>query len=121
MKHLVKGRKFSRVKKQRTALLKTLLGSLILREKITTTEARAKEMKPMIDKIMTKAKKIAKDEAKKVAIIRELRKELPLMAVKKLSGEFAAKFSGRTSGYTRIIKISQRKSDGAKLAVIEFV
>jgi large subunit ribosomal protein L17 len=121
MNHLAKGRKFSRVKKQRIALLKTLLGSLIMKEKITTTEARAKEIKPMIDKIMTKAKKISKDETKKVAVIRDLRKELPLMAAKKLSGEFIARFSGRNSGYTRVIKVSQRKSDGARLAVIEFV
>lgn len=122
MKHLVKGRKFSRVKRVRTALLKTLLGSFIMKEKITTTEAKAKEIKPMIDKIITKAKKIsASNEEKKVAIVRDLRKELPLMAVKKLSGEFSAKFSARTSGYTRILKIAQRKSDGAKMAVIEFV
>ena len=121
MKHLVKGRKFSRVRKVRKALLKTLLGSLIMKEKITTTEAKAKEIKPMIDKIITKVKKVSKDETKKVAIIRELRKELPLMAVKKLSGDFSKKFSDRSSGYTRIIKITQRKSDGAKMAVIEFV
>jgi large subunit ribosomal protein L17 len=122
MKHLVKGRKFSRVKKVRTALIKTLLGSFIMKEKITTTEAKAKEIKPIIDKIITKAKKIStSNEEKKVAIVRDLRKELPLMAVKKLSGEFAGKFSTRTSGYTRILKIAQRKSDGAKMAVIEFV
>ncbi len=121
MNHLAKGRKFSRVKKQRTALLKTLLGSLIMKEKITTTEAKAKEIKPMIDKIITKAKKISQEETKKIAIMRDIRKELPLMAAKKLFGEFSQKFSNRNSGYTRIIKISQRKSDGARLAVIEFV
>lgn len=121
MNHLAKGRKFSRVKKVRTALLKTLLGSLVMKEKITTTEAKAKEIKPMIEKIITKVKKISKDETKKVAIIRDLRKELPLMAVKKLSGEFTKKFAERNSGYTRIIKIAQRKSDGARMAVIEFV
>ena len=121
MNHLAKGRKFSRVRKGRVALLKTLLGSLIMREKITTTEAKAKEIKPMIDKLITKAKKGSADETKKVAIIRELRKDIPLMAVKKLSGEFAGKFLKRSSGYTRIIKIAQRKSDGARLAVIEFV
>lgn len=121
MNHLAKGRKFSRVKNQRTALLKTLLGSLIMKEKITTTEAKAKEIKPMVDKIITKVKKISQNENKKVAVIRDLRKELPLMAVKKLSGEFSKKFSERASGYTRIMKIAQRKSDGAKMAVIEFV
>jgi len=121
MNHLAKGRKFSRVKKQRVALLKTLLGSLVVREKITTTEAKAKEMKPMIDKLVTKAKKISKDESKKVAIIRDLRKDLPLVAVKKLSGEFAKRFDSRNSGFVRIIKLEQRKSDSAKMAVIEFV
>lgn len=121
MKHLVRGRKFSRVRKQRKALVKTLLGSLIMKEKITTTEAKAKEIKPIIDKIITKAKKMSVNETKKIAVIRDLRKELPLMAVKKLSGTFVDKFSGRSSGYTRIIKLMQRKSDGAKIAVIEFV
>lgn len=121
MKHLVKGRKFSRIKKQRTALLKTLLGSLIVKEKITTTEAKAKEMKSLVDKIITKAKKIKADDAKKVAIIRDLRKELPLVAVTKLSGDFAKRFESRKSGFTRVIKLGQRKSDSAEMAVIEFV
>lgn len=121
MNHLGRTRKFSRIKKQRVALLKTLMGSFIMKEKITTTEAKAKEIKPMVDKIITKLKKISKDETKKVAVLRDLRKHLPLVAVKKLSGEFAQKFEGRESGYTRIIKVAQRKSDGAKMAVIEFV
>ena len=121
MKHLVRGRKFSRVRKQRTALIKTLLGSLIMKAKITTTEAKAKEIKPIMDKIITKVKKMSANETKKVAVIRDLRKELPVMAVKKLSGDFSKKFSGRSSGYTRIIKLMQRKSDGARMAVIEFV
>ena len=121
MNHLVKGRKFSRVKKTRVAMLKTLLGSFIMKEKITTTEAKAKEIKPIVDKIVTKVKRMSADETKRVAIIRDLRKELPLMAVKKLSGEFSKKFSGRSSGHARILKIGQRKSDGARMAIIEFV
>lgn len=92
-----------------------------MKEKITTTEAKAKEIKPMVDKIITKVKKVSKDETKKVAVLRDLRKHLPLVAVKKISGEFAQKFEGRASGYTRVMKIGQRKSDGAKMAVIEFV
>jgi len=103
------------------ALLKTLIGSFIIKEKITTTEAKAKEIKPMVDKLITKVKKITKDETKKVAILRDLRKELPLVAVKKLSGEFSVKFSERSSGFTRIMKMGRRKSDGAEMAVIEFV
>jgi large subunit ribosomal protein L17 len=121
MKHLVRGRKFSRVRKQRTALIKTLLGSLIVNEKITTTEAKAKEIKPIIDKIITKIKKTQNNKSKEIVVIRDLRKWLPVMAVKKLSGDFSKKFEKRSSGFTRIIKIEQRKSDGAKMAVIEFV
>jgi large subunit ribosomal protein L17 len=121
MNHLGRSRKFGRIKKQRVAMLKTLLGSLVMREKITTTLAKAKEIKPMLDKLVTKSKKISSDETKKVAVLRDLRKELPLGAVKKLTGEFGAKFSARNSGYTRITRIGQRKSDGAQMAVIEFV
>lgn len=110
-----------RIKKQRVALLKTLLGSLIIKEKVTTTEAKAKEMKSKIDRIISKAKKIKKDETKKVAIIRDLGKHLPAMAVKKLSGEFVERFEARESGYTRVTKTTPRKSDGARMAVIEFV
>ena len=121
MKHKSTGRKFSRLKGQRVSLLKTLLGSLIVKEKITTTEAKAKELKMKIDKLVTKTKKMHLDETKKVAIVRDLRKHLPLVAVKKLSGDFAKKFESRQSGFTRVIKLGQRKSDGASMAVIEFV
>jgi len=120
MKHLQKGRKLGRVRSQRTALFRTLLGSLIMQEKITTTEAKAKEAKAMIDKLINKAK-LTKDEVKRVAVLRDMRTMIPLMAVKKLTGEFLDKFSKRGSGYTRIIKLAPRKGDAAKIAVIEFV
>lgn len=120
MKHLKKGRKLGRVKNQRTALFKTLLGSLIMQEKITTTEAKAKEVKPMADKIINKAK-LAKDNDKKIAVLRDLRNEIPAMAVKKITGEFLEIFSKRKSGYTRIIKLPARQGDGAKMSIIEFV
>ena len=95
MRHRVKGRKLSRIRKQRRALMKTLLGSLILREKITTTEAKAKEIKPLIDRLINRAKR---SKENKTAIIRELSKKLPAQAVKKASGEFLNKFEGRTGG-----------------------
>ena len=97
-----------------------MLGSLIMQEKIKTTEAKAKEMKSKIDKLINKAK-LTKIETKKVAVLRDLRVSIPLMAVKKLSGEFLDKFSKRTSGYTRIVKLEARKGDAAKMAIIEFV
>lgn len=121
MKHQKKGRKFGRVKNQREALLQSLLGSLIMKEKIETTEAKAKETKGLIDQIINKAKKADKESAAKVAILRDLRNSLPLQAVKKLNGKFLEKFEKRNSGYTRVIKLAKRKSDAARMAIIEFV
>lgn len=120
MKHLSKGRKLGRVRKQRKALMKTLLGSLILHGKIRTTEARAKEIKGAVDKIVNKAKQ-AKVENKKVAAVRDLKNKIPPVAVKKMTSDFIERFSARGSGYSRIIKLAARKSDGARMAIIEFV
>ncbi len=121
MKHLKKKRELGRVRKQRKALLKTLLGSLVVKEKIETTEAKAKEIKGLIDKIINKAKKYEKGPGG-VAIIRSLNNLIPKMAVKKIvSPEFLEKFKSRNSGYTRIIRLERRKSDGAEMAIIEFV
>jgi len=121
MKHQNKDRKFKRDRKQRKALMKTMLGSLIMQEKITTTLAKAKELKRFIDPIIKKAKSMTKDEKHKVAVIRELNNIIPVMAVKKVSGEFIKRFSKRNSGYTRVIKLASRKSDNAEMAVIEFI
>jgi large subunit ribosomal protein L17 len=120
MRHLKKGRKLGRVRSQRKALFKTMLGSLIMKEKITTTEAKAKELKTKIDRIVNKAKK-AQDEKRKIAIMRDLQTFIPNMAVKKLLGDFVKKFDSRNSGYTRVIKTGPRLTDGAKMAIIEFV
>lgn len=121
MKHKKVGRKFGRVRSQRKALLRTLLGSLIMKERITTTEAKAKELKSVIDPIINKAKVAKNDLSKKVAILRDLRIAIPVMAVRKLSGSFCDKFESRKSGYVRVVKLQPRKSDSAKMAVIEFV
>ena len=120
MNHRRVGRKFGRVKKTRKAMIKTLLGSFFMAEKIKTTEAKAKEIKPLIDRLINKSK-VAADPAKKVNVIRELHKYLPEKAIRKITGEMLSKVEGRKSGYTRIIKLGSRKSDGAKMAVIELV
>lgn len=101
-------------------MLKTLLGSLILREKVMTTEAKAKEIKPLMDKLVSFAKKgTGKD--KSIATFRILKTRIPEVAARKITGELLKKFETRNSGYTRIIKVKPRQSDGAKMAVIEFV
>ncbi|MFA7319100.1 MAG: 50S ribosomal protein L17 [Parcubacteria group bacterium] len=121
MQHKNKTKEFGRTASQRKALWRTMLGSLIISEKIETTEAKAKELKGRIDKIINKAKKYPKEGEQRLAARRNLKKDIPLMAVEKMMGEFLKKFENRRSGYTRVIKLAPRKSDNARLAIIEFV
>lgn len=120
MQHKNKTKEFGRTKDQRKALWRTMLGSLIVHEKIETTEAKAKELKSRVDKIINRAK-TGKDGSKKLAARRELIRFIPEVAAKKLTGEFLNKFDGRTSGYARVIKIAPRKSDNARMAVVELI
>lgn len=115
MRKRKKGRKLSRKRDQRKALIKTLLSSLFLKEKIKTTEAKAKEIRPLAEKLITKAKK------GDLASRRFLAKFLSKKIVKKLVDELAQGYKDRPGGYTRIIKLGPRKSDGAKMALIELV
>lgn len=110
-----KGKIFSRPKNQRTALFRTLANSLFLHGKIKTTEAKAKELKMVAEKFITKAKMGT------MANRRILAKNLPPRVVIKLINEISPRYSERMGGYTRVIKIVPRKSDGAKMAIIELV
>lgn len=93
-----------------------------MRERITTTEAKAKELKNHIDQLINKGKRAAvADKAKRQAVLRDLRIRLSVEATQKISGEFAKRFETRKSGYVRVVKLDARKGDGAKMAVIEFV
>ncbi len=121
MQHLNKTKEFGRTASQRKALWRTMLGSLIMSERIETTEAKAKELKNQIDRIINKAKKHPKEGAQKLAVRRDIKKDIPMAAVEKMMGEFLKRFEGRQSGYTRVIKLAPRKSDNARLAIIEFV
>lgn len=121
MQHRRKGRILSRGTDARRALLKTLLGSLIMREKITTTLAKAREVKNHIDQLVNKGKRAEGNKERRQAELRLLRKQLSLEATKKISSEFVKRFEARTSGYTRITKLERRQGDGAEMAVIEFV
>ena len=110
-----KGRILSRPKNQRVALLRTLATSLFLHEKIQTTEAKAKELRVVAEKMITRAK----DNT--VANRRILAKEVSPKTVKKLMEEIAPKYTTRQGGYTRMIKMGNRKSDGASMTIIELV
>ncbi len=121
MKHKVAGRTLGRERNQRKALIKTLLGSLVMHERITTTQAKAKELKHFIDQVVNKAKIARTNEDRKVALLRQLNQDLPAMAAKKMLSDFAERFESRGSGYVRVVSLEPRKTDGAKMAIIEFV
>jgi large subunit ribosomal protein L17 len=117
MKHRKTGRQFGRVRSQRKALMHSLLSSLLIHGRIETTEAKAKETKDAIDKIITKAKR-ATDSRMEIA--RKLSGVISQEAITALIGHME-KFDARVSGYARVIKLAPRKSDSAHVAVIELV
>lgn len=112
----------SRIKKQREALMKIMLGDLLMKEKITTTEAKAKELKSLAEKNINKAKKMLSGDKKEMSkIARELFGKLPRHVKLSKMKELASRFAAKNSGYLRIFKKGPRRSDGARMAVIEFV
>ncbi len=115
MKKQKTGRKFHRKAPQRQALLQGLARSLILKEKIKTTEAKAKELSSFVERHITKAK------TGTLHTRRELQKFYSPETAKKLIEEIAPLYKERPGGYTRIIKLGPRKSDGSKMAYIELV
>ena len=117
MRHHNNVRKFGRDKSQKKALLNSLALNLIVREKIKTTEPKAKELRPFIEKLVTSAKK--NDLATRRVIISKLSNRSK--EVKKLFEVLAPKYKDVKGGYTRVLKLGARKSDGAKMAIIEFV
>jgi len=117
MRHHNTTRKFGRDKTQKRALLNSLALNLIVREKIKTTEPKAKELRPFIEKLITQAKK--GDLATRRLIIAKLSNRR--QEVKKLFDIIAPKYVDKKGGYTRVLKLGARKSDGAKMVVIEFV
>jgi len=130
MRKRIKAKKLSRSKDQRKALKKSLISEFFLHGKIKTTEAKAKEIQPLIEKFITKAKSVnysKTDEDNKnktkggISQRRLLGKLFSAEIVKKIIEEIAPQFKNRNGGYTRIIKIGARKSDSAKIAIIELV
>ena len=118
MKHHDKKRKLGRPRGQRIALMRSLALSLIKHGKITTTEAKAKELRPYIDRLVTKAK-AGSVASRRLLLSRLYNQE---KAVSKLISELAPKYSDRNGGYTRVLKLStKRKGDASGMAVIEFV
>ncbi len=110
-----KGRKFHRETDQRRAFIKSLLEAFIMKEKIKTTLARAKEISGIAEKLITRAK------SQSLSARREASKKLSYKASKKLIDKVVPQYKERNGGYTRILKVGPRKGDGAEMAIIEFV
>lgn len=109
-------RKFHRTRGQRRAFLKSLANNLIMKERVETTVARAKEMRPAVERMVTLAKK------QQLASLRLLLSQLPKQSAQKLYYDIAPRYEGRRGGYLRIIKEAKgRKRDAAPLAIIEFI
>ncbi len=118
MRHHNAKRKFGRVKTQKRALMNSLAVNLLVRGKIKTTLPKAKELRPYMEKLVTRAKKDNTLAAKRLTIKRLGGHE---REVKKLFEKIAPTYAATNGGYTRIMKLGVRKSDGAAMAVIEFV
>jgi len=110
-----KNRKFGRKKNQRRALYKALATALVENGKIKTTAAKAKSLSQFTDKLITQAKKGDLASRKLVGY------NLGSKAAKKLMSEIGPKFKDKKGGYTKVLRLGRRVSDGAEMAIIEFV
>lgn len=111
------GRKFSRGRKGRTALLRSLVRALVLSGKIVTTKARAKAVQGQIDKYVSRAIKGGVNLRRKV--LAEMGNDRE--TVDKLFGKIASAFPGRKSGFTKTTLLARRKGDNAEMARLEWV
>ena len=116
MRHRVAGRKLQRTSSHRTALFRNMAAALIKHEQITTTAAKAKELRPYVEKLITLAKKGGLSN-RRLAHARLL-DDAQLV---KLFDVIGPRYAARSGGYTRIVKAGIRASDAAPIAIIELV
>jgi len=116
MRHLVKGKKLQRNSAQRRALLRSQVTSFLEKERIQTTLAKAKAVRPLAEKMITLAKRNTL-HTRRQALSYIYKKDI----VKKLFKDIGPRFMERPGGYTRIIKVGPRAGDGAEMAVLELV
>ena len=115
MRKRVQITKFSRKAGPRKALLLSTARALFISGKITTTETRAKAVSSLVERLITRGRK------GDLPAIRFMASYVDKPTVKKIINEVAPRYKGRAGGYTRVTKLGPRKSDGAKMAIVEFV
>jgi len=116
MRHKIAGKKLSLNHDQRKALFKNLINSLILKGQIKTTEAKAKAVRRLAEKLITKGKEQTLHARRLIAAFLQNKK-----AVNKIVDELAPLFKKRRGGYTRIVRLGERKGDSASLVKLELV
>ena len=147
MRHQNAGRKFDRNTSSRRAMFRNMTANLILHERIETTDAKAKELRRVAERLITKARRLGevsytpleklsdKDKARRLHVKRLIASFIPRFGTKTEKGgetktvdlvekvllDLAKRFDGRPGGYTRIIKLGERRGDKAPMAFIEFV
>ena len=115
MRHRKKRNKLTKTRDQRRALLRSLASSIILKEKVSTTEGRAKKIRPFLEKSISIAKK------DNLSNRRNLLKNFSPRVVDKLIKEIGPRYKDRPGGYSRIVKINPSKADSAKMVIIELI
>jgi large subunit ribosomal protein L17 len=147
MRHKNSGRKFDRNTSSRRAMLRNLTANLILHEKIETTDAKAKELRRVAERLITKARRLGvaaytpqselsvADKARRLSAARNIAAYIPRFGVRVETGgattrvdlvekvllDLAKRFANRPGGYTRIVKFGPRRGDGAPISLIELV
>ena len=116
MRHRIAGRKLGRTTSHRKAMLRNLVSSLLEHEKVKTTDAKAKELRPLAEKLIGLGKR-GDLHARRQALSVVRQPEL----VQKLFTTLSPRFQSRAGGYVRIVKLGNRPGDGAPVSIIEFL
>jgi large subunit ribosomal protein L17 len=116
MRHAQRGRKLGRTTSHRLAMFRNQLTSLVIHERIVTTLPKAKELRPLAEKLVTRGKAGSVADRRQVARVLHDREH-----VKKLFDDIGPRFADRAGGYLRIVKLGPRQGDGAETAALQFV
>ena len=120
MRHLKRGRKLNRTRSHRMAMLSNMASSLVFYKRIRTTLPKAKTLSPFIERLVTYSKNNDRLHGRRLIMSRIIGRNSKKVA-HLLMDEIGPQYNSRSGGYTRIIKLDNRKNDNAKMCIIEFV
>jgi len=120
MRHLKRGRKLNRTRSHRLAMLSNMASSLVFYKRIRTTLPKAKTLSPFVDRLVTYSKHTDKLHGRRLILSKIIGKNSKEVA-NVLMNDIGPQYTSRDGGYTRIIKLDNRKNDNAKMCIIEFV